>query len=676
MSKKFKLVADYSPTGDQPEAIRQLVNGIKDGLMHQTLLGVTGSGKTYTVANVIEQLQRPAIIMAHNKTLAAQLYGEMKEFFPNNSVQYFVSYYDYYQPEAYVPASDTFIEKDASINEHIEQMRLSATKSLFERQDTVIVASVSAIYGLGDPQAYLKMLLHVVVGDEIDARSILRRLAELQYKRNDIELKRGTYRVRGEVIDIHPADTEREAVRIELFDAEVEKISLFDPLTGEINKTVKRTTIYPKTHYATPRETILASLEPIREELQQRLQELRHNDKLIEVQRLEQRVNYDCEMMRELGYCSGIENYSRYLSGRQAGEPPPTLFDYLPDDCLLFIDESHVSVPQIGGMYRGDRSRKETLVEYGFRLPSALDNRPLRFDEFERMSPQTIFVSATPGDYEGNHSGAVVEQVVRPTGLVDPEIEIRSALTQVDDVLSEINKRVKRSERVLITTLTKRMAEDLTDYLGEHGVRVRYLHSDIDTVERMEIIRDLRLGEFDVLVGINLLREGLDMPEVSLVAILDADKEGFLRSERSLIQTIGRAARNINGRAILYADKVTGSMQRAIAETDRRRDKQLEYNKLHNITPRGISKQVTDVMDVGYSRPSNNRIRRLDRVAEEMREYNRLSAKQLNKKLEKMENAMYEHARNLEFEEAAKLRDDMRRFKDHFFKNPAYSSVN
>ncbi|MCZ6882402.1 MAG: excinuclease ABC subunit UvrB [Gammaproteobacteria bacterium] len=676
MSKKFKLVADYSPTGDQPEAIRQLVNGIKDGLMHQTLLGVTGSGKTYTVANVIEQLQRPAIIMAHNKTLAAQLYGEMKEFFPNNSVQYFVSYYDYYQPEAYVPASDTFIEKDASINEHIEQMRLSATKSLFERQDTVIVASVSAIYGLGDPQAYLKMLLHVVVGDEIDARSILRRLAELQYKRNDIELKRGTYRVRGEVIDIHPADTEREAVRIELFDAEVEKISLFDPLTGEINKTVKRTTIYPKTHYATPRETILASLEPIREELQQRLQELRHNDKLIEVQRLEQRVNYDCEMMRELGYCSGIENYSRYLSGRQAGEPPPTLFDYLPDDCLLFIDESHVSVPQIGGMYRGDRSRKETLVEYGFRLPSALDNRPLRFDEFERMSPQTIFVSATPGDYEGNHSGAVVEQVVRPTGLVDPEIEIRSALTQVDDVLSEINKRVKRSERVLITTLTKRMAEDLTDYLGEHGVRVRYLHSDIDTVERMEIIRDLRLGEFDVLVGINLLREGLDMPEVSLVAILDADKEGFLRSERSLIQTIGRAARNINGRAILYADKVTGSMQRAITETDRRRDKQLEYNKLHNITPRGISKQVMDVMDVGYSSPSNNRIRRLDRVAEEMREYDRLSAKQLNSKLEKMENAMYEHARNLEFEEAAKLRDDMRRFKDHFFKNPAYSSVN
>jgi excinuclease ABC subunit B len=672
MSKKFKLVADYSPTGDQPEAIRQLVNGIEDGLMYQTLLGVTGSGKTYTVANVIQQLGRPAIIMAHNKTLAAQLYGEMKEFFPGNSVQYFVSYYDYYQPEAYVPASDTFIEKDASINEHIEQMRLSATKSLFEREDTIIVASVSAIYGLGDPQAYLKMLLHVVVGDEIDQRSILRRLAELQYKRNDIDLKRGTYRVRGEVIDIHPADTEREAVRIELFDAEVEKISLFDPLTGEINKTVKRTTIYPKTHYATPRETILASLEPIQQELQQRLQELRQNDKLIEVQRLEQRVNYDTEMMRELGYCSGIENYSRYLSGRQAGEPPPTLFDYLPENCLLFIDESHVSVPQIGGMYRGDRSRKETLVEYGFRLPSALDNRPLRFDEFERMSPQTVFVSATPGDYEGTHSGAVVEQVVRPTGLVDPEIEIRSAMTQVDDVLSEINKRVECSERVLITTLTKRMAEDLTDYLGEHGVRVRYLHSDIDTVERMEIIRDLRLGEFDVLVGINLLREGLDMPEVSLVAILDADKEGFLRSERSLIQTIGRAARNINGRAILYADKVTGSMQRAITETNRRRDKQLEYNKLHNITPRGIRKQITDVMDVGYSSPSNQRVRRFDRVAEEMREYDQLSVKQLNNKLDKMENTMYEHARNLEFEEAAKVRDEIHRFKDHFFKNPVF----
>jgi excinuclease ABC subunit B len=671
MTKKFKLETDYQPTGDQPEAIKHLVEGINDGLMHQTLLGVTGSGKTFTVANVIQQLERPAIIMAHNKTLAAQLYGEMKEYFPHNSVQYFVSYYDYYQPEAYVPASDTFIEKDASINEHIEQMRLSATKSLFERQDTIIVASVSAIYGLGDPESYLKMLLHMVVGDEIDQRSILRRLAELQYKRNDIDLKRGTYRVRGEVIDIHPADSEREAVRIELFDAEVEKISLFDPLTGEINKTIKRITIYPKTHYATPRETILASLGPIREELKQRLQELKQNDKLIEEQRLEQRVNYDTEMMKELGYCSGIENYSRYLSGREAGEPPPTLFDYLPDNCLLFIDESHVSVPQIGGMYRGDRSRKETLVEYGFRLPSALDNRPLRFDEFEHMSPQTIFVSATPGDYEGTQSGAVVEQVVRPTGLVDPEIEIRPAQTQVDDVLSEINKRVGLSERVLITTLTKRMAEDLTDYLSEHGVRVRYLHSDIDTVERMEIIRDLRLGEFDVLVGINLLREGLDMPEVSLVAILDADKEGFLRSERSLIQTMGRAARNINGKAILYADKITGSMQRAIDETDRRRDKQLDYNKLHNITPRGIKKRVTDVMDVGYSSGSNNRVRRLDKVAEEMRQYDHLSAKQLNSKLQKLESQMYEHARNLEFEEAAQLRDEMTQFKDRYFKSAA-----
>jgi len=673
MSKKFKLVTDYSPTGDQPEAIHQLVEGIQDGLMHQTLLGVTGSGKTFTVANVVQQLQRPAIIMAHNKTLAAQLYGEMKEYFPNNSVQYFVSYYDYYQPEAYVPASDTFIEKDASINEHIEQMRLSATKSLFERRDTIIVSSVSAIYGLGDPESYLKMLLHLVVGDEIDQRSILRRLAELQYKRNDIELKRGTYRVRGEVIDIHPADTEREAVRVELFDDEVEKLSLFDPLTGAVSKTVKRVTIYPKTHYATPRETILASLEPIREELKERLQELRQNDKLIEVQRLEQRVNYDTEMMRELGYCSGIENYSRYLSGRQAGEPPPTLFDYLPDDCLLFIDESHVSVPQIGGMYRGDRSRKETLVEYGFRLPSALDNRPLRFDEFEGISPQTVFVSATPGDYEGSHSGAVVEQVVRPTGLVDPEIEIRSALTQVDDVLSEINRRVEDSERVLITTLTKRMAEDLTDYLAEHGVRVRYLHSDIDTVERMEIIRDLRLGEFDVLVGINLLREGLDMPEVSLVAILDADKEGFLRSERSLIQTIGRAARNINGKAILYADRVTGSMQRAIDETDRRRNRQVEYNKQHNITPRGIIKTVTDVMDIGYSSPSNNRLRRFDKVAEEMSQYDKLGPKQFNVKMEKMESAMYEHARNLEFEEAAKIRDDISRFKERYFKNQAFA---
>jgi len=674
MAKNFNLTTDYLPTGDQPQAIDQLVEGISDGLMHQTLLGVTGSGKTFTAANVIQTLQRPAIIMAHNKTLAAQLYGEMKEFFPDNSVQYFVSYYDYYQPEAYVPASDTFIEKDASINEHIEQMRLSATKSLFERRDTIIVASVSAIYGLGDPESYLKMLLHLVVGDEIDQRSILRRLAELQYKRNDIELKRGTYRVRGEVIDVHPADSEREAVRIELFDTEVERISLFDPLTGEISKTVKRITIYPKTHYATPRETILASLDMIKEELAVRLDELKRNDKLVEAQRLEQRVNYDMEMMRELGYCSGIENYSRYLSGRQAGEAPPTLFDYLPDDCLLFIDESHVSVPQIGGMYRGDRSRKETLVEYGFRLPSALDNRPLRFDEFERMAPQTIFVSATPGDYEGKTAGAVVEQVVRPTGLVDPEIEVRPALSQVDDVLSEINKRVEVGDRVLITTLTKRMSEDLTDYLSEHGVRVRYLHSDIDTVERMEIIRDLRLGEFDVLVGINLLREGLDMPEVSLVAILDADKEGFLRSDRALIQTIGRAARHINGKSILYADRITGSMQRAIDETDRRRDKQLAYNELHQITPKGIFKSVTDVMDVGYGDSKGTRLRKLGKVAEDSSGYANLSEKQLKATLKKLENNMYEHARNLEFEEAAQVRDELARLKEQYFKGEALAS--
>ena len=636
--------------------------------MHQTLLGVTGSGKTFTAANVIQRLQRPAIIMAHNKTLAAQLYGEMKEFFPHNSVEYFVSYYDYYQPEAYVPASDTFIEKDASINEHIEQMRLSATKSLMERRDTIIVASVSAIYGLGDPDSYLKMLLHVVVGDEIDQRSILRRLAELQYKRNDIELKRGTYRVRGEVIDVHPADSERQAVRIELFDAEVEKISLFDPLTGEVSRNVKRMTIYPKTHYATPREVILGSIGEIKEELVDRLAVLKQNEKLVEAQRLEQRVNYDVEMMRELGYCSGIENYSRFLSGRKEGEPPPTLFDYLPEDCLLFIDESHVSVPQIGGMYKGDRSRKETLVEYGFRLPSALDNRPLRFDEFERVSPQTIFVSATPGDYEKKFSGAVVEQVVRPTGLVDPVIEVRPATTQVDDVLSEINKRVALAERVLITTLTKRMAEDLTDYLGEHGVRVRYLHSDIDTVERMEIIRDLRLGEFDVLVGINLLREGLDMPEVSLVAILDADKEGFLRSDRALIQTIGRAARNINGMSILYADRITGSMERAIAETDRRREKQLAYNIEHNITPRGIVKRVTDVMDLGDSAKTGRARIRVDRVAESGQAYAGLSARQFNAKLKKLENRMYEHARDLEFEEAAQMRDEISAIKESYFK--------
>ena len=675
MAKNFQLETQFEPAGDQPEAIDALVQGLEDGLMHQTLLGVTGSGKTFTAANIIQRLGRPAIIMAHNKTLAAQLYGEMKEFFPHNSVEYFVSYYDYYQPEAYVAASDTFIEKDASINEHIEQMRLSATKSLMERRDTIIVASVSAIYGLGDPDAYLKMLLHLVVGDEIDQRSILRRLAELQYKRNDLELKRGTYRVRGEVIDVHPADSDREAVRIELFDAEVEKISLFDPLTGEVSNNVKRITIYPKTHYATPREVILGSISEIKEELQVRLTELKQNNKLVEAQRLEQRVNYDIEMMRELGYCSGIENYSRFLSGRKQGEPPPTLFDYLPEDCLLFIDESHVSVPQIGGMYKGDRSRKETLVEYGFRLPSALDNRPLRFDEFERMSPQTIFVSATPGDYEKKFSGAVIEQVVRPTGLVDPAVEVRPATTQVDDVLSEINKRVAVSERVLITTLTKRMAEDLTDYLGEHGVRVRYLHSDIDTVERMEIIRDLRLGEFDVLVGINLLREGLDMPEVSLVAILDADKEGFLRSDRALIQTIGRAARNINGMSILYADKITGSMERAIAETDRRREKQLNYNKEHNITPMGIVKNITDVMDLGdAARPGRHR-KAYQRVAEPATGYQRLSAKQLDARLKQLENTMYKHARDLEFEEAARVRDEISSVKEQYFKTSELEAV-
>jgi excinuclease ABC subunit B len=667
MSKPFQLVTDYTPAGDQPKAIADLITGINDGLTHQTLLGVTGSGKTFTAANIIQQLGRPAIIMAHNKTLAAQLYGEMKEFFPHNSVQYFVSYYDYYQPEAYVPASDTFIEKDASVNEHIEQMRLSATKSLFERRDTIIVASVSAIYGLGDPKAYLKMLLHVVVGDEIDQRKILRRLAELQYKRNDIELKRGTYRVRGEVIDVHPADSDRDAIRIELFDAEVERISIFDPLTGEILKTVKRVSIYPKTHYATPRETILNSIEHIREELKERLVVLNGNNKLVEAQRLEQRVNYDTEMMRELGYCNGIENYSRYLSGRQTNEAPPTLFDYLPDDCLLFIDESHVSVPQIGGMYKGDRSRKETLVEYGFRLPSALDNRPLRFEEFERQAPQTIYVSATPGAHEAKMSGAVVEQVVRPTGLVDPPIEIRPATSQVDDVLSEINKRSVISERVLVTTLTKRMSEDLTDYLSEHGVRVRYLHSDIDTVERMEIIRDLRLGEFDVLVGINLLREGLDIPEVSLVAILDADKEGFLRSDRALIQTMGRAARNINGKAILYADKITGSMQRAMDETDRRREKQEAFNRDNNITPVGIVKRVTDVMDVGYGSNFNQRQSHSDKVAEATKEYSGLNAKQLDKALKKLENAMYEHAQNLEFEDAAKTRDKIALVKEQYF---------
>ena len=664
-SKDFSIATDYQPAGDQPEAIRNLVQGINDGLVYQTLLGVTGSGKTFTMANVIETLQRPAIIMAHNKTLAAQLYGEMKEFFPNNSVQYFVSYYDYYQPEAYVPASDTFIEKDASINDHIEQMRLSATKSLFERRDTIIVASVSAIYGLGDPESYLKMLLHVVRGDLIDQRAILRRLAELQYTRNDLELKRGTYRVRGDVIDVHPADSEKEAVRIELFDNEVEQISLFDPLTGELIRKVQRVTVYPKTHYVTPREVILQSIDEIKLELKDRLAQLTELNKLVEAQRLEQRVHYDVEMMLELGYCSGIENYSRYLSGRAPGEPPPTLFDYLPDDCLLFLDESHVTVPQVGGMYKGDRSRKETLVEYGFRLPSALDNRPLQFEEFERLSPQTVFISATPGPYETEHADQTVEQVVRPTGLVDPELEVRPASTQVDDLLSEITIRVELEERVLVTTLTKRMAEDLTEYLADHGISVRYLHSDIDTVERMEILRDLRLGEFDVLVGINLLREGLDMPEVSLVAILDADKEGFLRSDRSLIQTIGRAARNVNGKAILYADRITGSMQRAIDETERRRQKQEAFNQQHGITPRGIKKQIADVMEVGAKKSKNPKQLK---VAEGLAEYGSLSEKEMKKKIEQMEKQMYQYATDLEFEEAARLRDQIEKLKDRWFK--------
>ncbi len=659
MAKEFQLVSDFAPAGDQPAAIRRLVEGLNDGEAGLTLLGVTGSGKTYTIANVIQQVQRPTLILAHNKTLAAQLYGEMKEFFPDNAVEYFVSYYDYYQPEAYVPASDTFIEKDASINEHIEQMRLSATKALLERSDTIIVATVSCIYGLGDPRSYLSMVLHLVRGDSMDQRGILRRLAELQYTRNEVELHRATYRVRGEVIDIFPAESEREAVRIELFDDEIENISLFDPLTGEVLRKVPRYTVYPKSHYVTPRETLLEAVEQIKIELQERLQQLRDADKLVEEQRLEQRTRYDMEMIMELGYCSGIENYSRYLSGRKAGEPPPTLLDYLPDNALLVVDESHVTVPQLGGMYRGDRSRKETLVEYGFRLPSALDNRPLRFEEFEARATQTIYVSATPREYELQRSGAVVEQVVRPTGLVDPEVEVRPAGSQVDDLLSEINHCVERDERVLVTTLTKRMAEDLTDYLNDHGVRVRYLHSDIETVERVEIIRDLRLGEFDVLVGINLLREGLDMPEVSLVAILDADKEGFLRSEGSLIQTIGRAARNANGRAILYADKVTGSMQRALGETERRRQKQLEYNREHNITPQSIRKAVADIME-GARPGAPVSAKEYARVAEVQAEYAALSPQQMAKKIKALEKQMYQHARDLEFEEAARVRDRIR----------------
>jgi len=660
MSKKFQLETDKTPAGDQPTAIKTLLSGLEDGLLNQTLLGVTGSGKTFTIANVIQQSQRPAMILAPNKTLAAQLYGEMKELFPHNSVEYFVSYYDYYQPEAYVVASDTFIEKDASINEHIEQMRLSATKAMLERSDTIIVATVSSIYGLGDPESYLSMMLHLVKGDMINQRDILRRLAEMQYTRNDMELGRANYRVRGEVIDIHPAESEYEAVRIELFDDEVEQLSFFDPLTGEVLRKVSRLTIYPKSHYVTPKHVIQNAIEEIKDELKGRLADLRDNNKLVEAQRLEQRTMFDLEMMRELGYCNGIENYSRYLSGRQAGEPPPCLYDYLQDNALLIVDESHVTIPQLGGMYKGDRSRKENLVNFGFRMLSALDNRPLRFDEFEKMRPQTIYVSATPGAYEKEHSDQVAEQVVRPTGLIDPEVEIRPVATQVDDVLSEINIRAAKKERVLITTLTKRMSEDLTDYLTEHGVRVRYLHSDIDTVERMEIIRDLRLGEFDVLVGINLLREGLDMPEVSLVAILDADKEGFLRSDRSLIQTMGRAARNLNGRAILYADKITGSMERAIGETERRRVKQIAHNKKHNITPTGIKKSIQDIMGVGYEQRHQQYALK---VAEQQAEYAHMSMKDISKQMDVLEKQMFQHAQDLEFEEAAAVRDKINQLK-------------
>ncbi len=660
----FKVVADYRPAGDQPTAIAGLVDGLEAGLAHQTLLGVTGSGKTFAVAKVIERVQRPTLVLAPNKTLAAQLYGEFREFFPRNAVEYFVSYYDYYQPEAYVPASDTYIEKDASVNAHIEQMRLSATKALLERRDTVIVASVSAIYGLGDPQSYLRMVLHLDRGDRVDQRYILNRLAELQYTRNDMAFQRGAYRVRGDVIDIFPAESAKEAVRVELFDDEIDNIATFDPLTGEVLNRLPRYTVFPKTHYVTPRERILGVLDEIREELAQRLEVLKAANKLVEAQRLEQRTRFDLEMIKELGYCSGIENYSRYLSGRQPGEPPPTLFDYLPKDSLLIVDESHVTVPQIGGMYKGDRSRKETLVDYGFRLPSALDNRPLRFDEWEGLAPQMIFVSATPGPYEGERSGSVVEQLVRPTGLVDPEIDVRPASTQVDDLFEQIRLTVAANERVLVTTLTKRMAEDLTEYLDEHGVRVRYLHSDIDTVERMEIIRDLRLGKFDVLVGINLLREGLDMPEVSLVAILDADKEGFLRSERSLIQTVGRAARNLHGRAILYGDQMTGSMQRAIDETTRRRDKQIAFNKAHGIVPRSVIKGVADVLEgaraaPGAARGSGRRERNGGKLPNKVPQVTDQDPKALGKLIASLEEKMYEHAKNLEFENAAAVRDEI-----------------
>lgn len=660
----YKLHQAFKPAGDQPAAIQQLAEGIDDGLAYQTLLGVTGSGKTFTVANVIARLGRPAILIAPNKTLAAQLYAEMREFFPENAIEYFVSYYDYYQPEAYVPSRDLFIEKDSSINAHIEQMRLSATKSLLEREDTIIVATVSCIYGIGDPVDYHGMILHLRMNEKYTQRDIIKRLTEMQYERNEIEFTRGMFRVRGDVVDVFPAESSEAAIRISLFDDEVDDLSLFDPLTGRVLQKLSRYTVYPSSHYVTPRSTTLRAIDSIKAELRDRLEYFYSNHHLVEAQRLEQRTRFDLEMLNELGFCKGIENYSRHLSGKNPGEPPPTLIDYLPKNALMFIDESHVTVPQIGGMFRGDRSRKENLVQYGFRLPSALDNRPLKFEEFERMMPQTIFISATPADYERQHSGKTVEQVVRPTGLVDPAIEVRPVTTQVDDLMSEVNLRAACNERVLVTTLTKRMAEDLTDYFADHQIRVRYLHSDIDTVERVEIIRDLRLGQFDVLVGINLLREGLDIPEVSLVAILDADKEGFLRSERSLIQTIGRAARHINGKAILYADRMTRSMHAAIDETNRRREKQLAFNQQHQITPRGVHKRIKDLIDGVYSLDS---AQRKLKVSESQMNYDTLSERQISKEIQRLEKQMLNAARNLEFEQAAQYRDDIKRLKNKLF---------
>jgi excinuclease ABC subunit B len=660
----YKLHQSFNPAGDQPGAIDKLVEGINDGLAFQTLLGVTGSGKTFTMAHVIARLARPAIIMAPNKTLAAQLYAEMREFFPENAVEYFVSYYDYYQPEAYVPSRDLFIEKDSSINEHIEQMRLSATKALLERDDAIIVATVSCIYGIGDPVDYHGMILHLRENDKITQREAIQRLAEMQYQRNEFEFTRGTFRVRGDVLDIFPAENSETAVRVSLFDDEVESMVLFDPLTGHTQKKVSRYTVYPSSHYVTPRSTTLRAIETIKAELRERIDFFQQNQKLVESQRLEQRTRFDLEMLNELGFCKGIENYSRHLSGKKPGEPPPTLMDYLRPDTLMVIDESHVTVPQVGGMYKGDRSRKENLVEYGFRLPSALDNRPLRFDEFRKMMPQTVFVSATPAEFERAHSGQVVEQVVRPTGLVDPQVEVRPAATQVDDLMSEVSLRVAKSERVLVTTLTKRMAEDLTDYFSDHGIKVRYLHSDIDTVERVEIIRDLRLGQFDVLVGINLLREGLDIPEVSLVAILDADKEGFLRSERSLIQTIGRAARHINGTALLYADRITDSMRRAMDETERRRNKQILFNKVHLITPRGVHKRVKDLIDGVYNMET---AQQQLKAAQVQARYDAMSEAQLTKEVKALEKQMLTAAKNLEFEKAAEYRDELKKLKNKLF---------